>query len=149
VSAPGFPRLTLTLIPLTDVRQPAELLARIPKELHALASRAKPWTSYVAFTQAGVAVGTCAYKGEPNPRKEVEIAYMTFPELEARGYGTAMSRSLIEIASTSKAVEHVIAQTLREENASVRICRSLGFRFDGEVVDPEDGIVWRWSKRVA
>ena len=59
-----------------------------------------------------------------------------------------MARLLCEIAAHSGDVDHVVAQTLREENASMRICRRLGFACDGEIVDPEDGRVWRWKKRL-
>lgn len=137
----------IALKPLVAVKESVELAAQIPREFLALADQAAPWTSYVAFTAAAVAVGTCAFKGAPTQQKEVEIAYLTFPEHERQGYGAAMARSLLEIAAGSGQVDHVIAQTLREENPSVRICRRLDFRFEGESLDPEDGLVWRWSKR--
>ena len=31
-----------------------------------------------------------------------------------------------------------------ERSASVRALEKLGFRWDGDVQDPEDGPVWRW-----
>jgi hypothetical protein len=40
-----------------------------------------------------------------------------------------------------------IAHTLPEENASTRALRRNGFLFAGEVMDPEDGLVWRWERR--
>lgn len=139
----------ITLRPLAELGHSEELRARIPKELWALISETVPWTGYAAFTSDGQSVGACGYKSAPTQKKEVEIAYMTFPEHEKRGYGTAMSRSLFEIDVASKKVDRVIAQTLREENASVRICRRLDFSFEGEVLDPEDGLVWRWSRQTA
>jgi hypothetical protein len=33
-----------------------------------------------------------------------------------------------------------------ERNASVRILEKLGFAHLGQVVDPEDGPVWRWER---
>jgi len=125
------------------------LKARIPSELLGLLKEAAPWTSYVALTPDGIAVGACAFKSRPTKMKEVEMAYLTFPEFEKRGYGTAMARRLFEIADASGEVERVVAQTLREENSSVHICRQLGFAFDGDVVDSEDGLVWRWSKQTS
>ena len=117
------------LKPLASVQDSAELMARIPPELLALAEAREPWTSYVAFGVDGIAVGTCAFKSAPSAKKEVEIAYLTFPEQERRGYGAAMAQSLVAIAAGTGKVERVIAQTLREENASVRICRRLNFMF--------------------
>jgi RimJ/RimL family protein N-acetyltransferase len=31
-------------------------------------------------------------------------------------------------------------------NASARVLAKCGFRRVGEVIDPEDGLVWRWEK---
>jgi ribosomal-protein-alanine N-acetyltransferase len=136
----------LALRPLAAVQDSPGLVTRIPRELLALAGARAPWTSYVAFRTDGVAVGTCAFKSPPTTKKEVEIAYLTFPEFEKQGHGTAMARALVEIAAGSGEVDSVIAQTLREEDASVHICRRLDFAFEGEVLDPEDGPVWRWRK---
>lgn len=138
----------LTLKPLVAVDNSAGIIARVPFELAALTFAPAPWTCYVAFTEGGEAVGTCTFKSAPLGRSEVEIAYQTFSEWENRGHGTAMVRALLEIAANSGAVEHVVAQTRPEENASVRICRRLHFRFDGEVTDPVDGKIWRWRKFV-
>ena len=33
-----------------------------------------------------------------------------------------------------------------EANASTRVLTKCGFRHVGEVMDPEDGLVWRWEK---
>lgn len=41
------------------------------------------------------------------------------------------------------------AHTLAQENASNALLRRLGFRFAGEVSDPEEGIVWRWERGTA
>jgi len=136
----------LELRPLAAVHDTPGVVARIPHELMALAKRAPPWTSYAVFTPEGEAVGTCAFKAPPTAGCEVEIAYFTFPEFEGCGYGTAMARRLCEIADQSAEVDGVLAHTLREENASVRICRRLGFVLEGEVIDPDDGPVWRWRK---
>jgi RimJ/RimL family protein N-acetyltransferase len=46
-------------------------------------------------------------------------------------------------------VRTVIAHTLPEENASARVLRKSGFEWVGDVVDPEDGPVWRWEFRPA
>jgi len=138
----------IRLQPIATVKDSAALMKLIPEELLALADGRGPWTSYVAIAAHEVVVGACAFKGGPTTMKEVEIAYLTFPEHEGHGHATAMARSLLEIAAQSGEVERVIAHTLRAENASVRICRRLGFVLDGEVLDPTDGPVWRWKKPV-
>jgi|SRR5579883_1123232 len=89
------------------------------------------------------AVGVCSYKKEPNDLGEVEIAYYTFPHREGRGIATAMVRELTFCASPH--VTFIIAHTLPVENASCKVLRRCGFALVGEVIDPEDGLVWRWQ----
>jgi RimJ/RimL family protein N-acetyltransferase len=116
--------------------QTVEFLTRVP--------RPDPWGSYIGYAgETAVALG--AFKSAPEGGV-VEIAYMTFPAQEGKGYARAMVPTLYAMA-----IEHgaalVIAHTLPEENASNRALRSSGFAFAGEVSDPEDGLVWRWEKR--
>ena len=68
---------------------------------------------------------------------------MTFPACEGRGHATATVAALVEIAVGEGA--RPVALTLPEENASNKALRRNGFGFAGEVVDPEDGLVWRWE----
>ncbi|HEX8624622.1 MAG TPA: GNAT family N-acetyltransferase [Allosphingosinicella sp.] len=116
--------------------QTVEFLTREP--------RPDPWGSYIGYA-GETAVGLGAFKSAPDGAGTVEIAYMTFPAHEGKGYARAMVPSLYAMA-----IEHgaslVIAHTLPEENASNRALRSSGFAFAGEVSDPEDGLVWRWEK---
>jgi RimJ/RimL family protein N-acetyltransferase len=56
-----------------------------------------------------------------------------------------MARKLVELARRSAAVRRVIAHTLPETNASTRVLEKVGMTFVGEVMDPEDGRVWRWQ----
>jgi [ribosomal protein S5]-alanine N-acetyltransferase len=90
-------------------------------------------------------VGSCAFKAPPTEDGAVEIAYFTYPGFEGRGYATAMARKLIQLAKNSAAVRQVIAHTLPEPNASTRVLQKVGMNFVGEVIDPEDGRVWRWQ----
>ena len=103
------------------------------------------WFGYLTIDKAtNQVVGTCAFKGPPKD-KSVEIAYFTFPEFEGQGYATAMASLLIMAARSSPEVESIIAHTLPENNASTSILQKVGMKFAGEVMDPEDGRVWRWS----
>jgi ribosomal-protein-alanine N-acetyltransferase len=106
--------------------------------------RPHPWGCYLARS-AGETVGTCAFKTAPDGMNRVELAYMTFPAFEGRGHATAMVTSLLGIALTGGAAT-AVAHTLPEENASSRALRRNGFTFAGEVVDSEDGLVWRWER---
>lgn len=107
-----------------------------------------PWGAYLAVDPVTlVVVGTCAFKGPPDARGEVELAYFTFPSHEGRGYATAMASSLCDQAAANPDVRTVLAHTLPERNASVRILEKLGFQWAGDVQDPEDGPVWRWEHK--
>jgi ribosomal-protein-alanine N-acetyltransferase len=118
--------------------QTIDLLARDP--------RPDPWGSYVVEL-GGQPVGVGAFKSAPSPSGEVEIAYMTFPAYEGRGQATAVIALLVAVAIAAGA--RPIALTLPEENASNKALRRNGFVYAGEVIDPEDGLVWRWEKGAA
>ena len=125
-----------------DDRVPRELVTQTLALLTAH-PRPDPWGSYIAYDRE-TAVGMCAFKHGPDSRGEVEIAYITFPPFEGRGHATAMIRGLTMIARHGGAAP--IAHTLPLENASNRALRRQGFTFAGEVMDPEDGLVWRWEQ---
>lgn len=124
---------------LSDVfEQTALLLERLP--------RAGEWGVFLTVDAAtSQVVGTCAYKQAPTPEGLIEIAYYTFPPFESRGYATAMAQELTRRAQASPQVKQVIAHTLPERNASCRALEKAGFQHVGQVIDPEDGSVWRWE----
>ena len=106
------------------------------------------WGSYLATDpERRMVIGVCAYKSPPDADGAVEIAYYTFPSHEGRGYATAMAARLTALAGAVPPARTVRAHTLPERNASARIMEKLGFAHLGEVVDPEDGPVWRWERR--
>ena len=125
-----------------DAAAPRELLAQTKAFLEAN-PRPDPWGSYLAW-DGEAAVGTCAFKSAPDGAGAVEIAYYTFPAFEGRGYAKRMIAALVALAGGAGAAT-VVACTLPEENASNGALRREGFGFAGEVVDPEDGPVWRWE----
>jgi ribosomal-protein-alanine N-acetyltransferase len=106
-----------------------------------------PWTHGFAVAQraSGTVVGMCAYKGPPNADAAVEIAYGINPEYQGRGYATEVARALVAFAFGSGQVRLVCAHTRPEENASTHVLTKCGFEWIGEVMDPEDGLVWRWE----
>lgn len=105
------------------------------------------WGGYLAIDPAARRViGTCAFKGAPVDGA-VEIAYYTFPPFENNGYASEMARALTELAFASTAVHKVLAHTLPEDSASTAVVEKNGFTRVGEVIDPDDGRVWRWEKR--
>jgi RimJ/RimL family protein N-acetyltransferase len=92
----------------------------------------------------GTDVGIGSFKGPPT-NGEVEIAYAVLPQHHGRGYATAAAHAMVDYAFRSEEVRRVIAHTLPDGIASQRVLEKAGFRKTGEVVDPEDGLVWRFE----
>jgi ribosomal-protein-alanine N-acetyltransferase len=109
------------------------------------------WTHGFAVVQreSGAVVGHCAYKGPPGAEAVVEIAYGIEPAYQGRGYATEAARALVALAFGSGRVRVVRAHTRPEKNASGRVLTKCGFEWIGEVMDPEDGLVWRWELRAS
>ena len=109
-----------------------------------------PWVGYLALDgPMRRVVGTCGFKGAPDADRAVEIAYFTFSGEEGRGVATAMAEALVRVARASaRQVAVVRAHTLAERNASCRVLEKVGFEHAGSIVDPEDGLVWRWEQPV-
>jgi RimJ/RimL family protein N-acetyltransferase len=102
------------------------------------------WPCY-ALALGDQAVGGGGYKTPPIAG-EVEIAYFTAPEYEGLGYAGQTARLLIARAWRKDPTLTITAETLMEENASVRILRGIGFAQKEVRVDPDEGVeVWHWE----
>lgn len=91
-------------------------------------------------------VGAAAFKGPPDDAGMVEIAYGIAPGYQGRGYATEAAAALVDFARASGRVRLVRAHTLPTSNASTRVLARCGFAHVGQVIDPEDGPVWRWER---
>src|SRR5712691_8234207 len=91
-------------------------------------------------------IGSCGFKGPPGADGTVEIAYGVAPDHQGKGYATEAAEALVSYAFSSGLVRIVRAHTFSEANASTRVLTKCGFRRIGEVVDCDDGLVWRWEK---
>lgn len=145
------------------VQTPAEVLASIEAMSESDRAQVSPeWLARVKATtgpdpwihgfaivhrDSGAVVGSCGFKGPPGPDASVEIAYGVDPAYRGRGYATEAAQALVEYAFRSGRVGLVRAHTLPQENASTSVLRKCRFDWVGEVVDPEDGLVWRWELR--
>lgn len=106
------------------------------------------WTWFPIHKDSNTLIGTCGYKGPPNQLGEVEIGYEIAPDFRNRGLATEMAKALVDYASNQIEVEKIIAHTLPMENPSTSVLKKLGFFKVAELIDPEDGAVWRWELRV-
>jgi ribosomal-protein-alanine N-acetyltransferase len=107
-----------------------------------------PWTHGFALVHAAsrTVIGMCGFKGPPGADGVVEIAYGIVPAYRGKGFATEAAQALMSYAFASGRVRVVRAHTLPELNASTTVLAKCGFKRVGEVVDPEDGLVWRWEK---
>ena len=71
----------------------------------------------------------------------VEIAYGVSPNEEGRGFATEAARALLDYALAIDQVRVVRAHTLPGALASQRVLAKCGFKYLGEVTDPEDGVI--------
>lgn len=110
---------------------------------------ADPWwrAYWIVHKAKNIVIGTCGFKGPPDAAGTVEIAYGIVPDYQCRGYATQAAGALTAHALACPDVQTAIAHTLPEPNASTRVLQKCGYRFAGQVIDPEDGPVWRWEKR--
>ena len=108
-----------------------------------------PWRHgfWVVEKQTGQIVGGAGFKGAPDAAGMVEIAYGIVPSREGRGYATEAARALIHFAGNDSRVRLIRAHTRPETNTSTRVLQKCGFVRIGDVVDPEDGPVWRWERK--
>ena len=149
------PRLNLVLQNRDDVLKwveelPAEVRAEIsPDWLARLrsATPGDPWTlSFsIELHDTGEKVGTCAFKAPPDAEGVVEIAYGVDEAARGKGFATEGAAALSEFAYAHENVHLVRAHTKENDGASARVLDKCGFQCVGEVIDPEDGLVYRWE----
>jgi RimJ/RimL family protein N-acetyltransferase len=134
---------------MVDAMSPEERAQVSPDWLAALRASdpLDPWRHGFAMVHrdTGHTVGKCCFKGPPEGGA-VEIAYGVEPEHQGKGYATEAAAALTAFAFAQN-VPTVRAHTLPEANASTRVLTKCGFRHLGQVIDPEDGHVWRWEKQ--
>ena len=93
----------------------------------------------------GAVVGSCGFKGPPNKDGLVELAYQVNQDYRGRGYATEAAVALATFAFTDGRVRRVLGHTRLGNAESGRVLANSGFRYVGEVIDPEDGPVDRWE----
>ena len=123
-----------------DERRAGDWVAALPSML--ALPQLPPWCSYAARTDGRV-VGFGGFKGQPDENGAVELGYLTLLPDRGRGVANAICAGLVAIAFSSGA-SAVLADMQPEENASTGVPRKQQFRFVGERIDPEVGLVWRW-----
>lgn len=91
-------------------------------------------------------IGSCGFKGPPDANGVVEIAYEIEEPYRCQGFATEAVHSLIGYAMRIESVRVIRAHTKCEGVASERVLSKCGFKRNGQVDDPDDGLVNRWEK---
>lgn len=106
------------------------------------------WWAPVLFIEraASLVVGMGGYKGPPR-EGAVELGYTVAPVHRGRGLASEATGAMAAAALKQASVERVLAHTLPAHGPSPRVLEKCGFVFVGDVVDPSDGLVWRWELR--
>lgn len=92
----------------------------------------------------GEVVALCSYIAPPTPRGEVEIGYGVAPERRGSGYGSQISKLLLEAARGDPRVQALTAETALGNIASQRMLVGNGFFKTGRGWDDEEGETIRW-----
>ena len=113
----------------------------------AAATTIDPWVLSFSVVHAvsGDAIGSCGFKAPPDTDGMVEIAYGFAPAHHNKGYATEAATALVQFARADAQVRVIRAHTFEEANASARVLVKCGFHPRGQVIDPEDGPVFRWE----
>ncbi len=102
------------------------------------------WWIYLSIElNTNTLIGTCGFKGKPKNR-QVEIGYEVCEAFRNKGYATIMVLQLLRIAFNNSDIDSIIAHTLPEENASVKVLKKSGFKFEGVTYDDDEGKLWKW-----
>lgn len=80
------------------------------------------WGSWLIIRKSdGQVIGDAGFKGKPNDQQQVEIGYGLLERYWNKGYATEVMNALIEWALSHEEVEKVIAETERDNQASIRV----------------------------
>ena len=109
---------------------------------------ADPWLHGFAIIhrESRLVIGSIGFTGPPDDAGMVEMGYGIVPAFQGRGYATEAAQAIITYAFGSGQVQLLRAHTSPEPNASTRVLTKCGFSYLGEVLIPEDGLVWRWER---
>lgn len=101
---------------------------------------------FVSGDEPVTLVGWGGFKGPPHDGA-VEIGYAVAPGWRDRGVAGAAVREMLREAWADPAVQAVVAHTLAEPNASVRVLEKAGFARTGEHVQDGTAVcAWRLQR---
>ncbi len=109
----------------------------------ACSGQAPEWGPHLVFDDDDALVGNGGWKGEPVDG-QAELGYAVAPARQGRGIATAVVLELVARARAAGLLT-VVAHTLAETSPSTSVLERCGFTKVADLVDPDDGAVWRWE----
>ena len=106
-------------------------------------SQAQWWFYFVLCREdngSRTLIGSAGFKGPPDALGMVEIGYSILPEFQRSGYASEASQALVAFAFRDARVQRVIAETLPELIASMRVMRRCGMRQLDETPNESGGV---------
>jgi RimJ/RimL family protein N-acetyltransferase len=100
----------------------------------------------VRLADSRQAIGGASFKGPPGHDGVVEVAYGIDEAFQQCGFATEAAAALVTFAFADPRVRVVCAHTAPGAAASSRVLEKCGFTRVADVLDPEDGLVWRFEK---
>lgn len=84
------------------------------------------WGSWLIIRKSdSQVIGDAGFKGKPDDQRRVEVGYGLLEHYRGRGYATEAMTALIEWALADEEVEKVIAETNRDNQASIRVLEKV------------------------
>jgi RimJ/RimL family protein N-acetyltransferase len=144
---PATPEQLLSKWQGPDGAFPPEISPSWIEKLRA-ATAPDPWVlGFLAVDRETMTLcGSGGFKGEPGPDGVVEIAYGIDDAFQRRGYATEVAAALVAFAFADSRVRLICAHTLPDAAASARVLEKCGFARVPDVIDPEDGPLWRFER---
>ncbi len=106
------------------------------------------WASHLfIYPEDDRLVGFGGYHSAPNADGVVEFGYGIAPAYRGKGFATEAAQALIDQAFADAAVKIVIAHTLARSSPSARVLIKSGLLPVTEIIDPDEGPIWRWEIR--
>lgn len=103
------------------------------------------WWGYLVIHCADrTLVGMGGFKGKPDATGTVEIGYSIIEPYRQQGLATEVAHSMSQFALGHPDVKCVMAHTLAVDNYSNKLLKSVGFQYNGQSHDPDEGDVWQW-----
>jgi RimJ/RimL family protein N-acetyltransferase len=101
-----------------------------------------PWFTYwlIVPKKSSQVIGMLGFKGAPHKPGQVEIGYGISQDHRERGYATEAVRAMVNWAFQQPMCHTVVAETLKNNIASIRVLEKVGMQVFDET---EEMLAWR------